>query len=70
MRTLEFRTVKVLEQDGISSFSTSPDAEADLRIVMTRDEAQELVVELIKLYDPRKEFTFFTLRGAGRGVRS
>ena len=71
MRTLEFRTEAVLdEQGGLAQFCTAFDAMADLKVIMTRDEAQELAAKLLIIYDPEKEFSYFTLRGAGRGIRS
>lgn len=72
MRKLEFRTEAVLEAEGgIAQFCTAFDAVADLAVILTRREANSLSIlleEIIKTED--KEFVYFTLRGAGRGIRS
>jgi hypothetical protein len=72
MRKLEFRTEAVLKAiGGISQFSTAFDAMADLVLILTRKEALEVGTELLKLFKgTEKEFIYFTLRGAGRGLRS
>jgi hypothetical protein len=71
MRTLEFRTKAVLEAEGgLSMGGIDIDAKADLAVILTRREASSLadLLETILKDETEKEFVFFTLTGAGRGV--
>ena len=72
MRKLEFRTEAVLGQEGgISQFSTALDALADLVIILTTEEAlrvSHLLETIVEDKADDKEFVYFTLTGAGRGV--
>ncbi len=74
MRKLEFRTKKVIDMEGgLAQFCTAFDAEADLVTIMTVEEGYKLmhtIEAIIEDMADDKEFIYFTLRGAGRGVRS